>query len=460
VVSFNKYIFRDYDVRGIVGQDLDEERMEILGKAFGTKLVSMEKNASCTVARDNRKDSLAYKNAFVKGLVSTGCDAIDVGQGTTPLGYFAQQFLKATGTAIITASHNPPQYNGLKMRVGNDAFSGKKLGEIVLKGEFAVGKKPGSVSEKNIYENYVNAVTGENRVKRRMRVVVDSGNGMAGPLAVAALKRIGCEVIELFTDPDSNYPHHIPDVVKPENYPWLVKKVREEKADLGIMLDGDGDRVAAVDEKGNILWPDMLLVSFAREALSQKKGAKIVVEIKCSQKLIEDVENRGGKALLCKTGYPFVEEMMEKEGSPVGGEMSGHFFFFNPDGRWFSDAIYAACRFVKIVSESGKPLSRMFDDLPVYYASQEYRFDVHAPDEGRKYEIVAELVREFKKTHKVIDIDGARVLFPGGWGLVRASNNEPLIVMRFESKTREGLEKIARIFREKIARYPEVKAKF
>jgi phosphomannomutase len=454
------HVFREYDVRGLAQKELSPASYELFGKAFGTLLAKRNggKRPSCAVGRDNRASSPSYERAFVKGLRSTGCDVVRIGQVTTPMAYFANEFLHTTGAASVTASHNPPQYNGLKMRFKMLPVSGLDLKDYVVSGKFATGS--GKASSKNIFSNYLKAVSSGNKLRGKFKVVVDCGNGTAGPFVVPALRAIGASVTALFCKPDPRFPNHSPNPVKPENFPWLIAQVRKQKADLGLMLDGDGDRVAAVDANGNIIWPDMLLLLFARREVAVRKGAKIVVEIKCSQSVIDDVRSRGGKPILSRTGYTNVEKLMAKEGARVGAEMSGHFYFMEKRA-WLSDAIYASNRLCKLVSDSGKSIKDLISDAPKYYSSQEYR--LHVTGEGaetRKAEIVAELTRAFKKTNRVIDIDGARVLFSDGWGLVRFSKNEPELSLRFEGKTPAALKRIQGVFRRALLRYKEVKAGF
>jgi len=448
----NENIFRLYDVRGLISKDLDAAIYEKMGRSFGTlvKRKTGLPQPKVAVGRDNRQTGAMYQAAFSNGLLATGCDAVDIGELTTPAVYFANFFLNVEAVASITASHNPPEYNGLKMRIGEMPVSGLDIKPIFLANEFSQGK--GKVSKENVEDAYVKAVSEENELAKKLKVVVDCGNGAAGKLAVAALKEIGCEVIPLYCESDPTYPHHHPDPVKPENYPDLIAAVKREKADLGVMLDGDGDRVCAVEENGNILWADSFLILFSREILSQQRGANIVVEIKCSLSVMDDVAAHGGNAVLCATGYPNVEKKMVEENAPLGGEMSGHFYFFGKK-KWFSDAIYASCRLCKMISYSDKTLSEMVADAPKYFSSQEYRLHVSG-EENNKVKIVEELVKEFSKEYEVITLDGARVVFPHGWGLVRYSQNEPVLSMRFESKTEQGLQEIKRVFREKLSKHP------
>lgn len=447
----NENIFRLYDVRGLIDKDIDAATYEKMGRSFGT-LVKRKTVAAPRVAvgRDNRATSPMYQAAFTNGLNAVGCDAVDIGELTTPAVYFANSYLGVEAVATITASHNPPEYNGLKMRIGDMPVSGLDIKPIFLSQEFSSGT--GKISKENIDVAYVKAASEENKLAKKLKVVVDCGNGAAGKLAVAALQAIGCDVVPLYCESDPTYPHHHPNPLKPENYPDLIAAVKREKADLGLMLDGDGDRACATDEQGNILWADSLLLLFSREILSQQRGASIVVEIKCSLSVMDDVAAHGGKAVLSSTGYPNVEKKMVEENSPLGGEMSGHFYFFGKK-KWFSDAIYASCRLCKLISYSGKTLSEMVADAPKYFSSQEYRLHVSG-EESNKVKIVEALKKQFQKEYEVLALDGARVVFPHGWGLVRYSQNEPELSLRFESKTAQGLEEIKSVFREKLKQQP------
>ncbi len=451
------HIFREYDVRGLVSKELSPGLYELMGRAFGTLL--LEKNrgrkTNCAVGRDNRSSSPSYSRAFIRGLLSTGCDVVDIGEITTPGAYFANSFLRTTGAAAVTASHNPPEYNGLKMRFNLLPVSGVDLKAFVERKKFA--SATGKLSKKNVFHNHLEAIASPNKLRRKLRVVVDCGNGVAGPIAVAALRATGAKVFPLFCEPDPAYPNHSPNPVKPENFPWLIRKVRSKKADLGLMLDGDGDRVAAVDESGKIIWPDMLLLLFSREQLKHNKKPPIVVEIKCSQAVLDDVAARGGKALLCRTGYTNVEKLMRERGAQLGAEMSGHFYFMQGKRQWLSDAIYASARLLKLLDSSKKTFSQLLADAPKYYSSQEFRLRVSGANaEKRKYEIVDALVRGFKRTNEVIDLDGGRVLFADGWGLVRCSQNEPELSLRFEGKTPAALQRIQNSFKKKLSAYREV----
>ncbi len=452
-------VFRQYDIRGIVGKDLDEEFYERLGKAWGAFLSERFTNPSCAVGRDVRESSARFQESFCRGLESTGCRIVDLGEVTTPMTYFAIDHLNVDAGAAITASHNPPEYNGAKFRVKGkhtlEPVTGLQIKPYYFKTEFPKGK--GTRTKVNLDKAYVETVVEGFKLKRKLKVVIDGGNGIAGQYAVHTAEALGCEVVPLFCTP-GKMEAHLANPVKPENYPWLVEAVKKNKADLGLMVDGDGDRLGACTRDGEIIWPDMLLLLFVREALEKEKQ-NVIVEVKCSQALVDDIQAHGGTPVFSPTGYTNIERYMHEYKCKVSGEMSGHFYFFGKK-QWFSDANYTLSKLLSLVSQ-GKGLKEILVNVPSYVSSQEYRLHVKGTQgEAKKVEIVNELVNGFKKTHKVIDLDGGRVLFPQGWGLIRYSNNEPELSLRFEGKTKEALEKIKAEFRSKLSKYPEVDAAF
>ncbi len=461
--KINPGIFREYDIRGLIGEDLDEGKMNLMGKAFGAYLRS-KKVSKMVVGRDNRATSAPYQKALTDGLMSTGVSVVDIGEITTPCMIFASVFLGAKAGLSVTASHNPPKYNGLKFvlngrDVGGEVIRG--IYKIADAGEFPSGKA-GTYEKKDISKDYLAALAKDVKLKRRFRVAVDAGNGIAGGFAVAHLRNLGCEVFPVNCESDASFPNHLPDTVKPEYYPQLIDAVRKNKADCGLMFDGDGDRVAAVNELGEIVWADMLLLLFAREILERAKGAKVVVEIKCSQGVLDDIRNHGGVPILWKTGRTNIEDKMFEEGAVLGGEMSGHMFFNHGGVMWFSEALYAAGKLLQIMDKKGRPLSELLGDVPKYHTSQEYRVAYTGEKEEGKFALMKTILSDFKKEwgRGVIDIDGARVVLPNGWALVRVSNGEPVFSMRFEGKTEEDLKGITAIFKEFLAKYPEIKLPF
>lgn len=437
--SVNPRIFREYDIRGIVGSDLSPDTVRLIGRGFGT-VVASKGGRRVSVGRDARLSSPEFRDALVEGLLACGLDVVDVGMVATPLLYFAIHHLGTDAGVMITGSHNPPDFNGFKLCLGSATLHGGEIGtirDLIESGDFASGA--GTLSTADVVTPYLDYVRGNISVSRRIKVVVDAGNGTAGPVAPQLYRSLGVDVVELFCEPDGTFPNHWPDPTLPENLEALIAKVRETGADLGVAFDGDSDRIGAVDEKGGILFGDQLMILFAREILSRKPGAAVISEVKASRLLYEDIANRGGRPVMWKAGHSLIKAKMKEEKAELAGEMSGHIFFAD---RYlgFDDAIYAAARLFEIVAASGRPLSEHLSDLPHTVATPEIRVD--CPDE-EKFEVVAkagEIVRA--QAREVIDIDGVRASFDGGWGLLRASNTQPVIVLRFEAESEAALSRI------------------
>lgn len=430
----NPTIFREYDIRGIADTELLSPDIIDLGRALGT-LLQRKSGKRINLGRDCRLSSTRLRDALKEGLLSSGCDVTDIGVVPTPLLYFSAVHLKADGAVMITGSHNPSEFNGFKTVCGSGTLHGETIQEVrhlIEKKDFAHGA--GQAHEMDLSDAYLDAVAPQFQFDRRIKVVADAGNGTAGPLVHRLLQRINCDATELFFEMDGHFPNHHPDPTVPSNLKHLQDAVREHKADLGIAFDGDSDRIGAVDEHGNIIYGDMLMLIYGREILTRKPGATFIGEVKCSQIMYDELERLGGHPIMYKTGHSLIKAKMKEEHAELAGEMSGHMFFAD---RYFGydDALYAACRLMEIVSKSGKPLSAQLDGLPKTVTTPEIRID--CPDEI-KFDVVARVASEFKKTHKVIGVDGARVLFSQGWGLLRASNTQPVLVMRFEA-TSESL---------------------
>lgn len=433
-------IFREYDIRGIADQELTSEGIEGLGRAIGT-LIAREKGRQVNVARDCRLSSERLRNAIVAGLVAAGCEVTDLGVVPTPLLYYASFHLHADGGVMITGSHNPPEYNGFKVMCGTSTIHGEEIQHVramLEAGDLASGS--GSVKPYDIATPYVDEITRQFDLKRRVKVVVDTGNGTAGPALHRLLERVNCEPIELFFEMDGRFPNHHPDPTVPKNLESLVRAVSETGAELGIAIDGDGDRIGAVDEKGNVVWGDQLLAIYGREILTRKPGATFISEVKASQVMYDYLNARGGRALMWKTGHSLIKAKMQEEKAELAGEMSGHMFFAD---RYygFDDALYSALRLIELVDRAGGPLSTLLADLPRTVTTPEIRVD--CPDEA-KFALVERVKEAFRKTHRIIDVDGVRVLFDEGWGLARASNTQPVIVLRFEAKNQELLDQYRR----------------
>lgn len=460
-------MFREYDIRGFVDQNFTEPVLDQIGKAFGTLLAASRGGdrgpGTLAVGRDVRISSPRYARALIAGLRSTGAEVVDVGQVPTPLVYFAVNQLDTDGGAAVTASHNPPQYNGLKLR---KRVPGHRNGlplepreiqdvrRLAQDGPFR-SAAPGSLREQDVFEAYVAYVKSRITLGRRMRVVVDAGNGVAGPVAVRTLSEIGCDVIPLYCDPDGTFPNHMPDPLKPENLQDLIAKVRETKADLGIALDGDGDRLGVVDDQGEILWADQYLILLARKALREHPGAAIVFDVKCSMALTEEIEHMGGRPVMSRTGYPNIMARRSEVGGTLAGELSGHVFFDDPVID-FDDGTFAGANLLQAVSQESGRLSEVVAQLPRYHATPEERF--HCPDD-QKFAVIEQLQREFRQdpqVQQIVDLDGARVIYADGWGLVRASNTEPALTTRFEARTAERAQAIRHDFLGRLAQIPAV----
>jgi len=437
-LDINPKIFREYDIRGIVGQDLDEAIVETLGRAMGTFFLGRGQK-DVAVGQDCRLSSPGFGRALIRGLLSTGCDVADIGVVPTPLLYFSVFYKKMPAGVMITGSHNPPEHNGFKMMSGEETLYGKTiqaLYEIVRKGVFPRGE--GRVTSLDVVSEYQDYVSRNVRFARPVKVVIDAGNGTGGVVAVPLFRKMGLNVIDIFCEPDGRFPNHHPDPTLPEAMEKLVAKVRESGAELGVAYDGDADRIGVVDDAGRILWGDQLLIIFARDILPSRPGAAVISEVKASKVLYEEIERLGGRPIMWRTGHSLIKEKIKEERAPLAGEMSGHMFFAD---RWFGfdDAIYASARLIEILSRSNTKLSAALAGLPKTYSTPEIR--IYASDEV-KFRIVDEVRRELAARHPIIDIDGVRANFPNGWGLVRASNTQAVIVLRFEADTEADLAAI------------------
>ncbi len=441
--AINPHIFRQYDIRGVVGRDLDAEVARALGLAFGTMLRErVGGELRVAVGRDNRHSSDALAEALMAGLLATGVSVVDVGTVPTPALYFAGAALEMEGAIQVTGSHNPPDYNGFKLSIGGRSIYGAAIQELrqrMESGEFAAGE--GRVRRHDILPEYIRAIAGRYTVERPLRVVVDCGNGTGSVVAVELLEALGpnVEVVPLFCESDGSFPNHHPDPVVDENLADLRAAVREHSADLGIAFDGDADRIGAVDERGEIVRGDTLLLLFALDLVERRgAGQKVVFDVKCSQVLPEVLAAAGGVPVMSATGHSLIKERMKQEGALLAGELSGHICFAE-DYYGFDDALLAAALLITIVSRRPEPFSALLADFPTFVSTAEIRYPA---SEEEKFAIVERAVAHFSAEHEVVDVDGARVLFEDGWGLIRASNTEPVLVARYEARTAEGLERI------------------
>jgi phosphomannomutase/phosphoglucomutase len=446
-MDFNPNVFREYDIRGIVNRELTEDFVYLLGKGCGTYFAE-HRVKTIAFGRDCRLSSPSFRKMFLEGITQTGRNVIDIGVVPTPLLYFALFNLDVEGGIQITGSHNPPDNNGFKVCRGTSTIYGEeiqKIRHIMESGKFVTGK--GNIEKRDLtssYKEYLSNHLSPGNVKRR--VVVDAGNGTGGVISVPLYREMGFEVIPLFCEPDGHFPNHHPDPTVPKNMQSLIEKVAQERADLGIAFDGDVDRIGVVDESGNIIWGDQLMIIFSRAILKESPGATFIAEVKCSQTLFDDIAKNGGKPIMWKAGHSLIKAKMREERALLAGEMSGHIFFAD---RYFGydDAIYAGARLLEILSYNRKSLSARLSDIPKMVNTPEIRMEC---PEDKKFRIVQQLVDEFKRDYQVIDIDGARVLFPDGWGLVRASNTQAILVLRFEASSQESLRRIQDLVMEKL----------
>ncbi len=442
-------IFRAYDIRGVFGRDLTEEIAEKIGKGFGTYI----KGKEVVVGRDCRLSSSALSSALIRGLTSVGCDVTDIGMVPTPVVYFSMIHYKKNNAVMITGSHNPPEYNGFKLCKDSYALYGDEIQEIrkiLESGNFIEGS--GTVTRKDVTNDYVNFIKERISLRRRLKIVIDAGNGTGGEISERIFRELGCDVIPLYCEPDGSFPNHHPDPTIDEFLNDLIETVKRERADIGIAYDGDADRVGFIDDKGRIIRGDQSLILFSREILRKHKGSKIIFEVKCSQAVIEDIERNGGIPIMYRTGHSFIKKKMKEENALLAGEMSGHFFFAD-NYYGYDDAIFASARMAELLSRSEKNLSEIISDIPRYISTPEIRIRCR---DDEKFRIVESIVEKFKREYSVITVDGARIQFKDGWGLVRASNTEPALILRFEAKTKEELNRIEQIITDELRRFPSI----
>ncbi len=443
----NRHIFREYDIRGVVDQDLSGDVPFRIGRAFASEVRAMlgdERRRTIVVGHDNRPSSPTLADGVIAGARAAGVDVIDVGTVPTPVLYFAAEIFQMDGGLQITGSHNPPEYNGFKMLVAGRALYGEriqKLRQRIESGDLAEGE--GSVEKREVIASYIEDVAGRFKLAKPVKLVADCGNGTGSLAAIDLLKALGADVVPLYCESDGTFPNHHPDPVVDENLVDLIERVRAEGAALGVGFDGDADRVGVVDETGGIIRGDILLLLFGLDILKQAgPGQKLVFDVKCSQAVAEVFSAAGGEPIMWKTGHSLIKEKMKETGAPIAGELSGHVCFAD-DYYGYDDALYAACRIADLVARADRPLSAMVADFPSYHSTPEIRVEV--PEE-EKFGLVARAVEYFRKDHEVVDVDGARVLFEDGWGLLRASNTQPVLVLRFEARDEAALNRIRSTF--------------
>ena len=452
----NKSIFREYDIRGVVADDLTPEVVQNIGRAFGTIITRSgdDRRKKVSVGYDARKSSLPLFRSLTDGIRSAGVDVIDIGLVPTPALYYSLHHLGTDGGVMITGSHNPPEFNGFKLNIGTDSLYGdgiQTLMNFIEQNDYTSGE--GSMTQQDVIEDYISMVKSKIKLSRKLKVVLDSGNGCGGIFGPRLIRELGCEVVELFCEVDGDFPNHHPDPTVPANLTDLIAKVKETGADAGFAYDGDADRIGVVDEEGGILFGDQLLMIFARDILKREPGASIVYDVKCTNNLPADIRDHGGNPVINPTGHSLIKARLHKENAALAGEMSAHIFF--KEGYYgFDDALFATARFLRIMADSDVKVSQFLAGVPQVYNTPEIRVD--CPDDV-KFGLIEDITAFFKQTHDVVDIDGARVDFGDGWGLMRASNTQPVIVLRFEAQTEQRLKEIKKIVHDKLITYPSQK---
>lgn len=450
-VFINKRVFRAYDIRGIVAKELAENEFYTLGLALGLELKSIQRE-SAFIARDGRLTSLALSTALGEGLMAQGINIVDLGAVTTPMLYFATHTENIDSGFIVTGSHNPSEYNGLKMVLAQKTLVHTDIERIyklvvALQNDSKEHCARGKYTCKDIFYSYKKRILGDIKLQRPLKVVVDCGHGIASPFVPDVLTALGCEVIPLYCNVDGNFPVHHPDPTVEANLLDLRQAVLLNQADIGLGFDGDGDRLGVLHEKGEIIWPDRLIMYYIQDILPRYQGAKIVFDVKCSKKLIDKIRELGGQPLMCPTGHSIVKSIMREENAPLAGEMSGHLFFKD---RWFGfdDALYSACRLLELISQHNESVSEQFLNIPLFPSTPELKIPV---EDEQKFELIKRFSDEIMLTDAdVISIDGVRIEFANGWGLLRASNTTPCLVARFEADSTEALQSIQTFFKDTL----------
>jgi len=441
LMTVDQGIFRQYDIRGVVGRDLTPRVAHAVGRAFAAYLASRRLIGPVAVGRDNRPSGAALRESLVRALIESGTDVVDIGVVPTPLLYWSMHNLPVVGGIQITGSHNPSEYNGFKLCVGASSLHGEEIQELyrlAVRGVFPAGQ--GTVHEERVVDRYIDdVVTRVGPLARKLTVVIDCGNGVGSLVAPQLMDRLGVRWTGLYCESDGTFPNHHPDPTVVENVQDLIAAVRERSADIGIAFDGDADRIGVIDERGTIVWGDHVLILYARDVLARTgKGQPIIFDVKCSQALPDAIERAGGKPIMWRTGHSLIKDKMRELHAPVAGEMSGHMFF--SEGFYgHDDALYGAGRLLRIIAAGSGSLSRQLADVPVFVSTPEIRVDCA---DDLKFRVVDDAVRHFRSLHEVVDVDGARVLFGDGWGLIRASNTQPMLVLRFEARTPERLQQV------------------
>jgi len=448
----NNSIFREYDIRGIAGKDLNHEVVEMIGLSFGSMIIENGLK-KISIGRDCRKSSDWIFDSLSKGIIRTGVDIIDLGLVTTPVLYFSLYGLDVDGGIMITASHNPPNYNGFKAAIGKDVLSSKQIQDLkdkIIGRSFRISETKGQIVKFDIYELYMADIVKNIKISRKLRVGVDCANTPVGLFAKDVLTSAGCEVFELFPEPDGNFPNHHPDPSVEDNLRDLINLVKEEKLDIGIAFDGDADRLGVINEKGVLIYSDMILLLLARSVVKENPGAKIIGEVKCSKNLFDDIRRNGGIPIMWKTGHSNIKRKIKEEKAPLAGELSGH-IFFSDRHHGYDDALYAALRLIEIISNQKDSISNMLKDIPKMYSTPEIRIDFA---ENEKFVIVDKLIQSIKDEnlglYNLVTVDGIRLENSSGWALVRASNTQPALTIRFEAESEEKLKDMKNYISKKL----------
>ena len=433
-------IFREYDIRGITGTELTPDVARVVGRAFAALLQERGVKGAVAVGRDNRPSGDGLHDALIAGLIESGIAVVDIGVVPTPVAYWTQHNLDVVAGIQITGSHNPPEYNGFKLGIGKASIYGndiQRIYQLAVAGIFPEGK--GSRRDEAVIDRYIDDVVGRiGKISRPLRIAVDAGNGVGGLVAPKLFAKLGVEVTCMFCESDGTFPNHHADPTVPENLEDLINEMYKGGYDFGVAFDGDADRIGVIQRNGDIIWGDYLLLLYARDVLARMKNAPIIFDVKCSQALPDAIQKAGGIPVMWKTGHSLIEEKMHEMHAPLAGEMSGHMYF---DEGWygFDDALYGAARLLKIVADSGRSLHELLADVPRFVSTPEIRVTC---SDDKKFGIVSDAVKYFSAKYTTIDVDGVRIQYPDGWGLIRASNTQPVIVLRFEARTRDQLDAI------------------
>ena len=444
-MEITKSIFREYDIRGIYPEEINEDTINEIAKAISIKCVKENISEIC-IGRDGRLSGESLLNSLSISLSNYGINVINIGLTSTPLLYFAAKKNKHLSGVMITGSHNPKNYNGVKLVINDKPVSGREILELINK-EQSFSEKPGDITFKDIREEYIEEVTKNINIQSNIKVVIDCGNGAAGCIAPQLFKSIGCEVVELFSEVDGNFPNHHPDPGKIENLNDLISKVEETRADLGLAFDGDGDRVGLVTNQGKIVFPDKIMMLLSKDILATKKGS-IIFDVKCSNSLADIIKECGGEPIMSPTGHFHIKNHIKKYGPLLAGEMSGH-IFFNDKWYGFDDGHYSGARIIELISKNNKPISELENDLPILYSTPELNINV---TDDVKFKIIEDFSKQCSLNGEKITIDGLRINFDNGWGLLRASNTTPKLVLRFEGDSIDDLNQIKKDFLNELSR--------